>query len=259
MKATAPLYYLRSALTLLQGVRNRWTMARLFLGPRPPEPVTVVLDDGTRFRVREAMDLWIVKESCLDRQYEAGLTVGDGWTVVDVGAGLGDFAIHFARRHPQAQVYACEPFPESLALLRSNLILNHVANVRAYPYALGGRTGTAHLSAVGPAVQHSTVRDGDSPDLVVPLRTLDDLFEELGIEGCDLLKVDTEGAEYEILFNAGEETLDKVARVVLEYHEGVTPYGRGDLVAFLEGRDFTTRVEPNPVHPSLGLLYAWRE
>ena len=76
------------------------------------------------------MDAWIVKETNLDRDYEVhGTAIQDGWIVVDIGAGLGDFTVFAARRTPHGRVFAYEPAPDSVALLEQNLGLNGIRNV----------------------------------------------------------------------------------------------------------------------------------
>ncbi len=52
-------------------------------------------------------------------------------TLVDIGAGLGFFAIPFARHIPSGRVYACDNSPEMLEHLRAALAEAHVANVTA--------------------------------------------------------------------------------------------------------------------------------
>src|SRR5512138_2123518 len=113
-------YYLRSVATLLGGVRN-WPALLRLLG-KGRGPVALTLRDGTRYRVDSLMGAWIVKETNLDRDYERyGTPIVDGWNVVDIGAGLGDFTIFAARRTPHGRVYAYEPAPDSIELLRQNL------------------------------------------------------------------------------------------------------------------------------------------
>ena len=48
--------------------------------------------------------------------------------------------------------------------------------------------------------------------------TLDDIFFENNVECCDLLKMDCEGAEYEIILSASMETLKKISQIIMEYH-----------------------------------------
>ena len=61
----------------------------------------------------------------------------DGWTIIDIGAGLGDFTAYAAQRSPRGRVLAYEPFPESFALLQQNLKLNDTCTMSKYePYAV---------------------------------------------------------------------------------------------------------------------------
>jgi hypothetical protein len=57
-------------------------MVAAFLGCRDSTPMIVELHNGCRFKVRSPMDIWIIKEICLDRQYElASVDIQDGWTI----------------------------------------------------------------------------------------------------------------------------------------------------------------------------------
>jgi hypothetical protein len=73
---------------------------------------------------------------------------------------------------------------------------------------------------------------------------------------CDFLKMDCEGAEYDMLLHLNDATLARIRRICLEYHEGVTPYGRGDLERFFKDKGWQVRVSPSPVRRELGFLYA---
>lgn len=256
-------YYAASIFRLLAGVAN-WPLAiRLLLGLGPHSAAVVRLrGSGVRFRVRGAMDVWIVKETYLDRFYERyGTPVGHGWTIVDIGAGIGDFSLYAALSHPRNRVFAFEPFPESYELLQENLQLNDAGNVRAYPEAIAAETGTFALDmSSGEPLQFSTESSAAShKTLTVPSLSLADAFERLELSRCDLLKMDCEGAEYGILLNTPESTTDLIEHIVMETHEAVTPYGRDDLVECLGARGFRVQTWPNPVHAHLGFLYAVRE
>jgi FkbM family methyltransferase len=252
------VYYFTSLPTLFLGIQNWWTMARIFLGIAVPNPVIIELRDGSRFRIRTRMDVWVMKEACLDHQNEKFSTlIQDGWTILDIGAGIGDFAISIARTHPQSIVHAFEPFPESFALLQENLNLNDVTNVRASPRAVGAENGTLELRAVSAqAVQQSTAAQHGTSAIRVPSITLDQLFADLNLARCDYLKMDCEGAEYGILFNASQDTLGKISHLCLEYHDGVTSYSHIDLARFLEQHGFKVTSQVNPAHHDLGLMYA---
>jgi hypothetical protein len=72
------------------------------------------------------------------------------------------------------------------------------------------------------------------------------------------MKLDCEGAEYEILFKAPDAMLARIDRIVMEYHDNATEYTHRDMARFLEGKGYQIAVFPNVVHPYLGYLSAKR-
>ena len=251
------LYYLRSIPVLLLGVRNWPQVVALFLGLPVRRPLTVTLrQSGLRFQVRSAMDVWVIKETCLDRDYERyGARLQRGWTVFDIGAALGDFTLFAAQQvGEQGRVYAFEPFPESFALLVDNIKLNGALNVTAYPYAVAGKRGHLRLVAASEAVRNATA-PGSGPN-EVEAWSLEEALDR--VERCDLMKVDCEGGEYDIFLQAGAAALGKVQAICMEYHDGVTPYSHCDLVRSLEAHGFQVSVYPSRVQPAIGFLKAQR-
>ena len=232
-------------------------MLRVFSGIAPHNP-RIDLRDGMRLRVRTRMDIWVMKEACLDHQYEKFSTsIQEGWTILDIGAGIGDFAIGVARAHPHSTVYAFEPFPESFALLQENLKLNNVTNVQAKSHAISSENSVIELQAVSAeAVQQSTAAQHAASSIRVPSITLDQFIADANLARIDYFKMDCEGAEYGILFNAQPETLAKISHLCMEYHDGVTEYSHDDLARFLEQHGFVVKSQANPVHNDIGLMYA---
>ena len=253
-------YYASSVPTLLRGMRPRGAVLRLFFRLPVHRPIEVTLSSGLRYRVGTPMDAWVLKETCLDRDYEKDAPLEAGWTVVDVGAAFGDFTVHAARRCPRGVVHAFEPLPDNFRRLEEHVRLNGVSNVRAAQQAIAAAPGTLTLYTVtGLTGQHRTAGDGRSaaePALRVPATTLGAAFAERGIERCDFLKIDCEGAEFEIVLGLDARVLSRIARIVLEYHDHVTAHTHEELVKFLEERGFDVRVRPNPAWKELGFLYA---
>lgn len=257
------VYYLSSIFKLLTRFHRPWLILRVFTGKTSPGIFQVSLrGSGLRFFVRGAMDIWSIKETFLDRFYERfGTPIGENWTIVDIGAGLGDFTI-FALQRPGCQVFAFEPFHESFELMVKNLGLNGAQTTQVCDLAIAGRSGQVALDASGgePLQIQSLGRAPDSKGtpILVDSLTLEDAFERYAVPTCHLLKLDCEGAEYEILFNASQATLERVQRIVMEYHDGLTPYNHAHLESFLQARGYQTRRTPNYVHEHLGYLYASR-
>lgn len=260
------LYYFFSIFTLARGVRNWLQLILLLLGRSRQETILELRSSrglpGLRFSVRSFMDAWIIKETCLDRDYEKhGTTLQDGWHIVDIGAGLGDFTIFAAQRCPHGYVYAYEPFPESFALLRRNLELNNISNVQAVCSAISGRAvRSVPLYQMGEAVQHTTTLPADKAATLKTTDTISLTLDQVcaALPQCDFMKMDCEGAEYDILLNASAATLAKIKRLSMEVHEGLIAPGRSrqELVDHLRRNGFQVTLTPNPVHAYLGFLYA---
>ena len=262
MRLSKLRYYLASLRTLLGEVRNWPVLFWELLGLPFGRPYLMRLRDGATFQVRNFMDAWIVKEVYLDRDYERnGVALQPGWTVLDIGACLGGFAVSAARRAPSITVHACEPAPESYFLLRQNLALNGVANVVAHQLAVAGASGPLTLyTFAGHAEQNSmtpTRSHGQPVAVAVEGLALADLFERLAITRCDFLKIDCEGAEFEMLLNAPPELFGRIRHICMEYHEGVTAFSHADLLRHFERLGLQTRRIPSPVLPSEGFIYAY--
>jgi FkbM family methyltransferase len=219
-------------------------------------PGVVRLRRGPRFEVRGGLDLWLLKEVCLDREYERFSTpVGETATVVDIGAGIGELAIHLAVGHPGRRVIAVEPAPDTFAILERNIALNSIACVTAVRGAIASGGDPLSLDLGTEPALRSTTRTLAPGRLPVPTLTLGELFDRHSVDRCDLLKIDCEGCEEEILRDPPACPLDRVDRLVVETHRA----GAGDLLAAtLAGRGFTTRVAPSRIHRHLALVYAER-
>ena len=177
---------------------------------------------------------------------------------VDVGAHVGLFATWAARQARDARVFSFEAHPVNFKLLTENISQNRLDRVTAYHQAVSGSGGTARLyeheeGYGGNSLYKEHVKQEREKYLDVPSTTLDDIVRDHGIQKIDLLKLDCEGAEYEILYKASPDTLRKVRRIGLEYHRvpGQSVAGLQDYLAKQGFRCRLAGAEP--------VLYAWRE
>lgn len=263
-------YYANSIWKLLTGMRPWSRVLVTFLRPgKAKEQVIELRSNGLRFKTRGVMDIWSVKETFLDRFYERFSTsIGEDWTIVDIGGGIGDFTIFATANHPKNIVYTFEPTPDSFRLLQENLRQNQIKNVQTFPQAIWSRDGHLTIDTTvgepGQFISKEIARGAEDisqqseDNLLVPSMSLAQAFEITGLARCNLMKIDCEGAEFEILFNAPAAVLDRVERIVMEYHDGITEYTHKDLVDFLRKNGYAVKVHPNYVHADLGYLYACR-
>jgi FkbM family methyltransferase len=164
---------------------------------------------------------------------EAQLDPEEVQVVLDIGANIGIAALYFAASFPNATVHAFEPVPSNLEVLRANA--RAVPRIVAHAFALGADDGELTLygsddeanfggfSSHGVGVSsHRTQK--------VPVRHAARAMTGLGIKRADLIKIDTEGAEWDILTAMDPKLLSGVRLIMGELH------GRRDfaLLDFLQ-------------------------
>ncbi len=87
--------------------------------------------------------------------------------------------------------------------------------------------------------------------------SLNDFFEEEKLDVCNFLKLDCEGAEYSILMNASDSTLNKIQRIAMEWHRFSAEQDPKSLVDFLKNKGFKIK-EISPLNKITGFLFAYR-
>jgi len=256
-------YYAWSVLEMAAGFRSWGLLLRAFLGKQLSEPATLHFwRQPTQMRVRSAMDIWSVKETFLDQLYTRyGTQVEPDWVVVDIGAAIGEFTVYAAQKASAGEVYAYEPNPQSFAILQENLMLNGLSNVQAFCVGVWDQAGNMQLDLVNaePLQGKTVFQQEEAIAAEIPVITFDQLVQDSVDSLIDLLKLDCEGAEYAILMGASAESLARVQRIVMEYHDLDAEHEHSRLVRFLEENGFSVQLHANPVHTAIGYLYAWKE
>ena len=153
---------------------------------------------GFQFCVRpNTLDQWIVEENLKGRVYLNKITLqpSDHW--LDIGAHIGSFAISVARE--VAEVICFEPEPENFALLRENVVLNDLFNVAMVPSAVMGQSSSRivfYKNLKTNTGSHSFYVKRGREVLEVPCVHIE---EVLAGTAANKIKIDAEGAEYEII------------------------------------------------------------
>jgi len=140
-------------------------------------------------------------------------------TIVDVGANVGSFAVYAAQSSPHARIYCYEPEEQNFERLERNLSINGLeGRVTAFQSAVASSTGARKLAvSVSQINAFDDLRSGATHQ-VVACTTLQDIRREHGLDTLDLLKMNCEGAEYEILGGCSRADYDGILNIRLEYH-----------------------------------------
>jgi FkbM family methyltransferase len=164
-------------------------------------------------------------------QYEGPLPAQAN-TIFDVGANSGAATAWLRTRYPTARIIAVEPDPVTAARLRRNVGAD--SGVTVVQAAVSDHDGSAMLArAQWTMLSHLDEHATDGVE--VPTLTLESLRAEHAPRAdVELLKLDTEGAEWQILASP----LTGVGTVVMETHEP-TPDGRppDEVLAEVAERD----------------------
>ncbi len=136
-------------------------------------------------------ELQVMQDLFVDEDYAVD-AVGHPSTILDVGANIGLSVLYFRARYPDAVIYAVEPHPESVRKLRCNLA--SVRDVHILESAVGRQDGTLELfDAPGYSIGVSAHPERDGGRRVaVPVRRLESVMSDVGLEWVDLLKLDIE-------------------------------------------------------------------
>lgn len=177
--------------------------------------------------------------------------------IIDIGGHLGFFSLYAATLNPRVPIYAFEPHEGNFALLKENLKNNRIKNVVPKQLAVAATIGQTELKLSQEDLNHSTVRAIEPTGLTqsVQATTLERIFEKNRIEHCDLVKLDCEGAEFEILYTTPKAILDRMSHIFMEYHDWVEGENSRELQQFLTHQEF--RVEKYPNHKMKELGFLW--
>jgi FkbM family methyltransferase len=196
----------------------------------------------------------------MDECYLAGLehTIPSGATVIDIGANAGYFTLFAAACFADSRVFSFEPVPVNYAQLERHRNLNSSRLIKCFPKAVAGQAGEINLSfdSNDSFTTSATIfkqAGQQAKSIKVPCLTLSQVFDENNIHRCDLLKMDCEGAEYDILYNCPPDYLQRIDQIAMEVHNGENENQNIEILeSFLRGQGFSTRRRP------VGMLWAWR-
>lgn len=154
-----------------------------------------------------------------------------GDCVIDIGANVGIISIFLAKKYPFLKIYSYEPVKRNYENFIRNISLNNIPpetitienkavtkderiiSMEFNPYNTGG----SHVYDI-----IATQNNLTSIEVNVPSISLDNIFNKYKIENCKLLKIDCEGAEYEILYNTSTKNLRSIHHLRGEFHEKKT-------------------------------------
>lgn len=178
---------------------------------------------GVTLSAPDEVSSWGIAYEVAGGEYSfPGFEPRPGDRVIDVGANIGIYALWAARRG--AKVIAYEPMPATFAHLSSNTRKHTVEPVQAAVVGTAETGGKVRLYLHEErSTRHSLlgreVETGEQLERHVDVSAV--TIDEVLADDCDLLKVDCEGAEFEIFQQVEDSSLRRTARIVLEFHRAI--------------------------------------
>ena len=145
---------------------------------------------------------------------------------IDIGANIGVATVIMALLNPESVVYSFEPIKEVYDILCKNIEINNIKNVISVNCAISNKTDTVILhkflgfsGASTICADQSTFNNhyGSTSETTVICLSFDEFIEDRKIDNIHLLKIDCEGAEYDILYDS--KHLKCIDNMVGEFHD----------------------------------------
>lgn len=205
-------------------------------------------------------------DSCVMQLFETHLRPGS--IVLDIGANVGFYALWMAKRVGRSgRVFAFEPSPPNLKILRYHLAKNGLRNLQVLPCAVtedhGGHVPFFLLNEGDSPSNSLTFGRNKVPNLSLNLAQTkrEILVDRISVDGfCKdsqirpaLIKIDVEGAELLVLRGASATLVSARPALILGVHPWWLPEGQStdDILAFLRKHDYVTRNSHGAIVSSL--------
>jgi FkbM family methyltransferase len=255
---------------------------------------TIKLNNKTlTVKIRSDADESVFNEILVDHDYKIldPIIKNSKNCIIDVGAHIGLFSVYANTLNPNTKIFSFEPELENYKALKENLQLNHCKNISPKNLAIGAVEGkqTLYLSSdshnhsflnlnkdIDAAKDNSTqnistktkqTKNGsinapqpNPTSISIQTTTLAKILKhdlpKLGIESCDLIKMDCEGAEFEIIKSIPKGIFSKIKHMYIEYHEYAETLRNADLKSILEKNGLKVKIFPSYYDKRIGFLLA---
>jgi FkbM family methyltransferase len=195
-----------------------WSAFVLFVVSRfSDSKQSIRLPDGRHFFFRGRLDLGVMSHFYKPGYRILELPTERVRTILDAGANIGDETVRFLWHHPEAEIVAIEASFGNASLLR----LNTTGDDRVRILDGAFWPTDAHLELVdGQGMESFSVREvpeptPDSLQAWSPIKVM----EKFNWRSIDILKLDIEGAEYELFSRCADSWIDRVKVIIVEVND----------------------------------------
>jgi FkbM family methyltransferase len=161
-----------------------------------------------------------VHGALMNKLYQEILDSGRQPLIIDCGANIGCSALWFNARYPKAHIFAIEPAPDNVELLRSNCA---GLDIEICSAGVAAEDGASRIVDVGSGGWgYRTSSEGKGAEIaMISIRTV--LASKPATQYTPfLLKIDIEGAE-KSLFSGAVDSIAEFPLIIIEPHDWLFP------------------------------------
>ncbi len=225
-------YWLAIILKFFPGVYNR--------------PISLSLKAGGTFCIMDFMTLYIYNEIFIEKSYDyPDLGIVDP-LIIDIGANTGLFTLRMKELYPKATLLCYEPFLSNFEQLSQNIKLSELENIQLINKGVGGSSRSEKLyinknNIGGHSLFELEARSNEFVN--IDIQGIDEVIKGLSQNRIHLIKMDCEGAEYEIIKALDAVLVSKVEIILFESTESV--YDLTELLEHLRSIGFSIEFKEN--------------
>lgn len=196
---------------------NATLLLKLFPGVYK-KPIRFKMRSGGSFFIPDFLSAYIYWEIFLYKIYDVPGITGSNLTILDVGANIGLASLRFKMLYPDADIYCFEPYKLHFELLNKNILNSKFKGIHPYPVGIAGnkRHAKFYLHAKNSGAHSIHPEDLSFKTIEIDLIDLNEAISNTKLGICDLLKLDCEGAEYEIIKSIDGQIAPKIRQIVYE-------------------------------------------
>ena len=142
--------------------------------------------------------------------------------ILDIGANIGITSVYLANNFPNSKIFSFEPLRENFDILKKNT--ENYKNIKIFNFGLGKKDETLDIflsdddENFGGGSFYPETGGVCDKKVKCEIKNIQNTLVELKIKQIDLIKIDTEGAEYDILTSLSEKQLKHVNWITGELH-----------------------------------------
>ena len=176
--------------------------------------------NGAQLQIGRGVDHVPIIEIFLRKDYG---DIPNDAVILDLGANIGVFSIYAATTARNVRIYAYEPMPDFFKLMQLNVKLNGLdKSVSCFNFAVAGDSTNRELFVAGTDFFFPTLvspgAEKNPTVTTVQCTTLPSIIDDNKLDRVDFLKMDIEGAEYEILYRTPASYFERIHEIRMEYH-----------------------------------------